>query len=121
MTGWSVRTTNGRPMKISATVMPSGVNATLIPYCSSGGSQPSVRRVERRQRDAGDSRRQRERQIDQRIDDALARKLVAREHPRDDESKDGIDRRGRKRRADAEPIRGHDARIADRLPDRRPS
>ena len=36
MTGCSVRTTNGSPMKTSATVMPSGVNATLIPYFSSG-------------------------------------------------------------------------------------
>ena len=31
MTGCSVRTTNGRPMKISAIVMPSGVKATLMP------------------------------------------------------------------------------------------
>ena len=30
-TGSTVRTTNGRPMKISATTMPSGVNATLKP------------------------------------------------------------------------------------------
>ena len=41
MTGCSVRTTNGRPMKISAMVTPSGVNATLMPYGSSGApSQP---------------------------------------------------------------------------------
>ena len=40
-TGCTVRTTNGRPMKISATVIPSGVNATLIPARSSGApSQP---------------------------------------------------------------------------------
>ena len=30
-TGCTVRTTNGRPMKISATTMPSGVKATLMP------------------------------------------------------------------------------------------
>ena len=30
-TGCSVRTTNGRPMKVSASVMPSGVKATLMP------------------------------------------------------------------------------------------
>ena len=31
MTGCTVRTTKGRPMKISATTMPSGVKATLMP------------------------------------------------------------------------------------------
>ena len=36
-TGCTVRTTNGRPMKTSATKMPSGVNATLMP---SGASRP---------------------------------------------------------------------------------
>jgi hypothetical protein len=30
-TGCTVRTTNGRPMNTSATKMPSGVNATVIP------------------------------------------------------------------------------------------
>src|SRR5476651_1474855 len=30
-TGWTVRTTKGRPMKVSAMTMPSGVNATLMP------------------------------------------------------------------------------------------
>ena len=36
MTGCSVRTTNGSPMNTSATMMPSGVNATLMPHRSSG-------------------------------------------------------------------------------------
>ena len=36
-TGCTVRTTNGRPMKISAIRMPSGVNATLMP---NGTSRP---------------------------------------------------------------------------------
>ena len=31
-----VRTTNGRPMKVSATTIPSGVNATLMPSGASG-------------------------------------------------------------------------------------
>ena len=30
-TGCKVRTTNGKPMKVSATTIPRGVNATLIP------------------------------------------------------------------------------------------
>ena len=82
ITGCSVRTTNGRPMKISAIVMPSGVNATLMPCGSSGCAEPAVRRVERRQRDAGDRRRQRERQVDQRVDDAAARESRSGRAPR---------------------------------------
>jgi hypothetical protein len=35
-TGWTVRTTNGRPMKTSATVMPKGVYATLMPSFANG-------------------------------------------------------------------------------------
>ena len=81
MTGCSVRTTNGRPMNISAIVMPSGVNATLMPQRLERRAEPPVRRIERGQRDAGHRRRQRERQIDQRVDDPAARKLVADEHP----------------------------------------
>jgi len=34
-TGWTVRTTNGRPMKVSATITPSGVKATWMPSGSS--------------------------------------------------------------------------------------
>ena len=33
-TGWSVRTTKGRPMKVRAIVMPSGVKPTLMPSVS---------------------------------------------------------------------------------------
>ena len=53
--------------------MPSGVNATVIPYCVERRAQPSVRRVERGQDDARDRRRQCEGQIDQRVDDAPSR------------------------------------------------
>ena len=86
MTGCRVRTTNGRPMKISATVMPSGVKATLMPNRASGSPEPAVRRVQRRQHDAGDRGRQRERQIDQRVHDAPAGERIAHEHPRHQEA-----------------------------------
>ena len=40
-TGCTVRTTNGRPMNVSATSTPSGVNATLMPSgASSAPNQP---------------------------------------------------------------------------------
>ena len=79
------------------------------------GTQPPVRRVERRQRDTGDRGRQRERQIDQRIDDAPARKPVSRQHPGDDQPKHRVHHRRRERGADAELVRGDHSRIADGL------
>ena len=45
----------------------------LDPVSVERPAQPAVRRVERRQRDAGHRRRQRERQVDQRVDDAPCR------------------------------------------------
>ena len=87
--------------------MPSGVNATLMPRGSSGASQPAVRRVERRQRDAGDRRRQRQRQIDQRIDDAAARERIADEHPGHQQAEHRVDAgRGE---ADAPSVSRYDA------------
>ena len=99
MTGCSVRTTNGSPMKISAIVMPSGVNATLMPSARAA-AQPAVRRIERGQRDAGHRRRQRERQIDQGVNDARPGKLVADEHPRHQRAEDAVHARGDERRAE---------------------
>ena len=76
-TGCTVRTTNGRPMKVSATTTPSGVKATLIPSGARYRPIQPLLGVDRRQRDAGDRSRQRERQIDQRIDQRLAGKSIA--------------------------------------------
>ena len=70
-----------------------------------GGVEVDVDRavgaVEREQHDAGHDRRQGERQVDQRVDDALARELVADEHPGDqgahhrvDDGDDGRDEHG---------------------------
>ena len=55
-------------------------------------TDPSRRRVERGQGDAGDRRRQPERQVDERVDEAPAWKPVAHQHPGDEETEDGVDR-----------------------------
>ena len=90
-TGCTVRTTNGRPTKISATTTPSGVKATLMPSGASKRADPAIRRIDRRQRDAGDRGRQRERQIDRRIEDALAGKAVAHQHPGHEQPENRVD------------------------------
>ena len=60
---------------------------------------PAVRGIERGQRDAGDGRRQGEGQVDDRLDDAAAEKLVAHQHPGDEEPEDGVDA-GRRQRGE---------------------
>ena len=57
---------------------------------------PAVVRIQRRQRDAGDGGRQRERQIHQRVHDFFAEKFVAHQNPRDDEAENDVDQRGAK-------------------------
>ena len=54
-------------------ITPSRVKATLHAVGLEQPAHPAVRRIDRRQRDAGDRRRQRKRQIDQRIDESPAR------------------------------------------------
>ena len=65
-----------------------------------------VRRIQRGQRDAGDRRRQRERQIDQGIDDAASRELVADQHPGDEKAEDRVHHGRDERRAE---LRRYDA------------
>ena len=75
-TGCTERTTNGSVTNSSASSTASCVNATLMPI-------GLLRPVEREQRQAGDDRRQRERQVDERVDERLAAEVVAHEHPGD--------------------------------------
>ena len=91
-TGCTVRTTNGRPMKASATTMPSRRVRDLDAERLEQRAEPAVRRVQRGQRDARDRRRQRERQVDDRIDEAAARELVPHQHPGDDEAEHAVER-----------------------------
>ncbi len=72
-------------------------------------SDPPGRRIERGQRDAGDRGRQRERQVDERRHDAPARKRIAHQHPGDEQAEDAVDRRRRRRRAEAQPVGGERA------------
>ena len=63
------------------------------------------------QRDARHRGRQRERHVDQRVDQLAARKLVAHQRPGDDEAEHAVERRREQRRAEAQAIRGDRARI----------
>ncbi len=58
-------------------------------------AEPAIRRIQRRKRNAGDGRRQREGQIDEGVEQSTAGKIVSGEHPGDDEAKEQIDDRRR--------------------------
>ena len=95
--------------------MPSGVKAILSPSGASEPADPAVRRIERGERDAGDRRRQREGQVDRRVEELAAGKAVARQHPGDEQAEDANRRapprrRARRRRASAAVTRGSRAR-----------
>ena len=73
-------------------------------------ADPAVLRVHGRQRDARHGRRQRERQVDHRVDELLAGNRVANQRPGDDEAEERVDHRGDERRAERQLVRGDDAR-----------
>ena len=83
-------------------------------------ANPAVRRIQRRQRDARDGGRQRERQIHQRVHNLFSEKIVAHQNPRDDESENRIDERGEKRRAETQTIRRERRRRKNRVRKLRP-
>ena len=72
-------------MKIIATKMPSGVNATLMPSSAQRRAEPALLREQRRQRDAGDRGRQRKGNIDDGVEQPAARKAIAHQRPDDDQ------------------------------------
>jgi hypothetical protein len=92
ITGCSVRTTKRQVMKVSATTMPERRVGDLETERLKIPPEPAVAGIQRGQRDAGHRRRQRERQIDQRIDKALAGERIAHQHPGDDQAEKGVDR-----------------------------
>ena len=74
-------------------------------------AEPAVRRIERGERDAGDRGRQRERQIDDGVEEASAGKAVARQRPGDDRAEHDVDQRGRERNAEGRLQRRQHARL----------
>ena len=85
-TGCTVRTTNG-------SVTNSSASADARPGVGEVDVHRAVRPVERQQHQAGDDRRQRERQVDERVDHALAREAVAHQHPGDQRAHHAVDQR----------------------------
>ena len=75
------------------------------------------RAVEREQRQAGDDRRQRERQVDQRVDEPLAAEVVADERPGERGAGDRVDRDDRAGEPERQLERGPRLRVPRDLPE----
>ena len=97
-TGCTERTTNGSVTNSSDADAPLRVLQV--------DADQAVRAVQRQHHQAGDDRRQRERQVDDRVDQPLAGELVAGEHPRHQQSEEQVDHRhaGRDGQRDAERL-----------------
>jgi hypothetical protein len=82
---------------------------------------PAIAREQRRKRDASDGGGQRKRQIDERIDDLLARESVAHQHPSDQQAEHQVHERSDQRGAKGQPVRGQHARRAHGEPELLPA
>ena len=118
--GCSVRTTNGSPINVKGDHNSERRNAALIPSGSSIG-RSSRFGVHGCEGDAENGGRQGEGQIDQSVDESLARDRVANERPGDHQAEDGVDRRGDERRAERLACRKRPRAIPRRLPESAPA
>src|SRR5262249_14453470 len=80
-------------------------------------ADPAIGRVNRRERNAGDGGRERERQIDEGVQQAASRESVADQDPGDDHAKDGVDGRREQGDEEAELERGERAGAGYALPE----
>ena len=113
-TGWTVRTTNG-----SVTKSQRERHGVL-------GERPvhahrAVGPVERQQDQARDDRRQRERHVDDDVEQGLAREVVTDQHPGDDGAHHDVDGRDQEGLVDGQGDRGPGLRVASARRSRCPS
>ena len=113
-TGWTARTTKGKRHEQQG-------HDHGHPGEGDVDAHRAVGPVEGQQRQPGDDRGQRERQVDERVDHALAGKLVAHEHPGDQRSEQGVDQHHDHRGDQGQPQRRHGLRAADGVPERVPA
>ena len=78
-------------------------------------ADPAVLREHRGEGDARDRRRQRERHVDERIDQLAPRELVAHQRPGDDEAEHQVDGGGQERGAEGQPVGAERARAEHRV------
>ena len=93
-TGTTSRTTNGSETKIVASTIPGRAKTTWKPCSISQPPNQPVAAVEQQEREADDDGRERERQVDERVDEPLAGEAVAHDRERADDAEDRVRRHG---------------------------
>src|SRR3954452_16364158 len=79
-------------------------------------AEPTGAAIEEKKREADDDRREREGQVDQRVENALAADVAAHDQERAADAEDGVERDGDQRDEDGEPECVHRVGGGDRLP-----
>ena len=91
-TGATSRTTNGIETKIVARTMPGTEKMIWMPVVGEPRPEPARAAVEQQQRETDHDRRDRERQVDQRVEQPLAGEAPAHERQRREHAEDGVER-----------------------------
>ena len=102
MSGISSRATKGKVTKIVASTMPGTAKMIADVAVREPGAEPALGAEEQHVDHAGDHRRDRERQIDQREQHVLAGKLELRDRPRGRDAEDQVERHRDRRREQRE-------------------
>ena len=113
-TGWTARTTNGRVTNRSAMMTAIFVVGRVDAYGAVGP-------VEGEERDPGDDRRKRERQVDHAVERGLSGELVPDQDPRDHGPGEHVDHDHDQRRDHGPLERPPGLRVGDRVPERAPA
>ena len=92
--GITSRATNGTETKIVASTIAGSANSTWIPCAGEPAAEPARPPVEQEEREADDDGGERERQVDERVHEALAREAPAHDREPADDTEDGVQRHG---------------------------
>ena len=118
-TGTTSRTTNGSDTKIVASTIPGSAKTTWIPCSVEPAAEPARAAVEEQEREPDDDRRERERQVDERVHEPLAAEALPDDRERADDAEDRV-RRARRSARSAASARARAERLGrrDRVPGR---
>ena len=114
MIGISSRATKGKVTNIVASTMPGTAKTTCTPLRDHPGAERGVRAEQQHEAEAGDDRRDRERQVDQRDQEGLAGEVELRDRPGGGDAEDRVERHRDRRRQQREPDRRLGVAVAER-------
>ena len=112
ISGISSRATNGKVTKIVASTMPGTAKMILMSCAASHGAEPALRAEQQHEDQARDHRRDRERQVDQRDQQALAAEVELGDRPGRRDAEDQVQRHRDRGGEQRQPDRGQRVGLA---------